>query len=45
MKAQLFLAHIGLFLPGNVVWGFMPLVLLIVFLALVATDSSKDKEK
>ena len=45
MKSQLFLAHIGLLHHGSDVWGFTALVLLILFIALVATTGSKDKGK
>jgi len=45
MKSQLFLAHFGLPVHTGGVWGFVVLVLLILFLTLVVADGPKDKEK
>jgi len=45
MKAQIFLAHAGLFNHVSGVWGFIVLVLLILFVTLVVTDGPKDKGK
>jgi hypothetical protein len=45
MKSQLFLAHIGLFSHINGMWGFIALVLLILFVTLVVSDSSNNQDK
>jgi hypothetical protein len=46
MKPQMILAHAGLpsFHIGGI-WGFVGLVLLILFVTLVVTDGSKGKDK
>jgi hypothetical protein len=45
MKSQIFLAHAGLFNHVSGFWGLIALVLLILFVALVLGDSSRNKEK
>jgi len=45
MKTQVMLAHPALPAHGGAIWWFLALVLLIVFVTLVATDGSKDKEE
>jgi hypothetical protein len=42
---KLFLAHIGPFPHFGGAWGFIILFLLILFVALVAADASKSKDK
>ena len=45
MKSQIILAHSGLLPHVGGIWGFIALVLLILFVTLVVTDGSKDKDK
>ena len=45
MKSQIILAQGGLFFHSGGIWSFVALVLLILFVTLVATDGSKDKDK
>jgi len=45
MRALTILAHSAWFPQVNGRWGFVALVLLILFVTLVATDGSKGKDR
>ena len=45
MKAQIMFAHLALPAHAGALWGFLGLVLLILFLTLVAAGDREDKEK
>ena len=45
MKTQFMLAHLALPAHAGGIWGFIALVLLILFITLVATGDYQDKEK
>jgi hypothetical protein len=45
MNTQIMLAHLALPAHAGAMWGFLGLVLLIVFVTLVVTEGSGDKEK
>ena len=47
MNTHLFLAHFGLpaHVHGGGLWGFIALVLLILFVTLVVTEGPKHKDK
>jgi len=42
---KIFLAQIGLYSHASSAWGFTALILLILFVVLVATEGSKNKDK
>ena len=45
MKAQMMFAHVAHPVHAGALWGFLGLILLIVFVTLVAAGGSKDQEK
>ncbi len=45
MKIYMMLAHAVMSARTGAIWGFVALVLLILFLTLVVNEGSKDKDK